>query len=38
MREIVVVFKHDSNQHIGGDERIHEHEENDKDFRVENAI
>ena len=38
MGEIVVVFEHDSYEHIGGDEGIHKHEKNDQHFRIEDTI
>ena len=36
--EEVVVLEHEGNQHVGGDESIHEHEENDQHFGVEDSI
>ena len=38
MREIVVVFEHDSYEHIGSNQSIYKHEKNDQHFRVENTI
>ena len=38
VREEVVVLEHEGNQHVGDDESIHEHEENDQHFGVEDPI
>ena len=38
MGKKVVILEHDSYEHIGSNEGIHEHKENDQDFRINYLI